>query len=70
MCLINSFQVCGNAVLLKKYSFVLTGYGFMLPYTRFVHLSLLDHSMPATEGMARALHGAENQVQGSDFVFS
>ena len=27
-------------------SFVLTGYGFMLPCMRFVHLALLDHSTP------------------------
>ena len=27
-------------------SFVLTGYGFMLPCMSFVHLALLDHSMP------------------------
>ena len=27
-------------------SFVLTGYGFMLPCMCFVHLALLDHSMP------------------------
>ena len=27
-------------------SFVLTGYGFMLSCMRFMHLALLDHSMP------------------------
>ena len=27
-------------------SFVLTGYGFMLSCMRFVHLALLDHSIP------------------------
>ena len=27
-------------------SFVLTGYGSMLPCMRFMHLALLDHSMP------------------------
>ena len=27
-------------------SFVLTGYGFMLPCMGFVHFALLDHSMP------------------------
>ena len=27
-------------------TFVLTGYGFMLPYMCFIHLALLDHSMP------------------------
>ena len=28
-------------------TFVLTGYGFMLPVMRFVHLALLDYSKPA-----------------------
>ena len=32
-------------------TFVLTGYGLMLPCMRFVHLALLDHSTPA--GCAR-----------------
>ena len=27
-------------------SFVLTGYGFMLPCMHFVHLALIDNSMP------------------------
>ena len=27
-------------------SFVLTSYGFMLPCVRFMHLALLDHSIP------------------------
>ena len=27
-------------------SFVITGYGFMLPCMRFMHLALLDHSTP------------------------
>ena len=27
-------------------TFVLTGYGFILPCMCFVHLALLDHSMP------------------------
>ena len=27
-------------------SLVLTGYGFVLPCVYFVHLALLDHSMP------------------------
>ena len=27
-------------------SFVLVGYGFMLPCMHFMHLALLDHSMP------------------------
>ena len=40
-------------------TFVLTGYGFMLPYIHFMHLALLDHSTPVTQGRARVLHGAE-----------
>ena len=39
--------------------FVLTGYGFMLPCMHFVHLTLPNHSMPAMQGAARALYGAE-----------
>ena len=43
-------------------TFVLTGYGFMLPCMRFVHLALLDYSMPEdAQGATRALHGAEKQ---------
>ena len=38
----------GNGILLKydKYTNVLTGYEFMLPCMWFMHLALLDHSMP------------------------
>ena len=45
-------QVSKHAVMLffsnntSILSFVLTGYGFMLPCMRFVHLALLGHSMP------------------------
>ena len=39
-------------------TFVLTGYGFILPCMRFVRLALLDHSQTA-QGVARVLHGAE-----------
>ena len=45
-------------------SFVLTGYGFILPCMHFVHLALLDHSTPdyarrGQRSVARVLHGAE-----------
>ena len=41
------------------FTFVLTSYGFMLPCMHFVHLALLDHSIPdRAKSMARVLHGA------------
>ena len=54
-------------------TFVLTGYGFMLPCMRFVHLALLDHSTPAEcarRGQGIACMVLKSHVQGSDFVFS
>ena len=53
-------------------TFVLTGYGFMLPCMHFVHLALLDHSTPdhARRGQSIASVVLKSHVQGSDFVFS
>ena len=43
-------------------TFVLIDCGFMLPCMRFLHLALLDYSMPGqrtAQGVAIALRGAE-----------
>ena len=45
-------QVSGYVILpffsnnMSIVTFVLTGYGFMISCMRFIHLALLDHSMP------------------------
>ena len=53
-------------------TFVLTGYGFMLPCIRFVHLAILDHSMPncVKRGQSVVSVVLKSYVQGSDFIFS
>ena len=53
-------------------SFVLTGYGFMLPCMCFVHLALLDHSTPdyARDGQSHCCMVLKSHIQiASIFVF-
>ena len=51
-------------------TFVLTDCGFMLLCMCFVHLALLDHSMPdcARRGQSIASVVLKSHIQGSDFV--
>ena len=79
MCLINRFQVRGNANNTNIVSFVLTGYGFMLAtmhvlcactfsITRALNARLRkvrpERCMVLTESPRKS------HIQGSDFVFS
>ena len=52
-------------------SFVLTGYGFILPCMHFVYLALLDHSTSdyAKHNQSVAWPVLKSDIQGSDFVF-
>ena len=47
-------------------TFVLAGYGVMLPCMHFVHLALLDHSTPDYEHCMVL----NSHVQCSDFILS
>ena len=52
-------------------TFVLTGYGLMLPCMCFVHLALVDHSTPdcARHGQTERCKALNSHAQGSDFIF-